>query len=61
MKNIIFKTIRKIVFSIGIIYGIDTMLNSIGIYLPINIYTISISTILGIPGIISLFAIFYLT
>ena len=52
--------LKRIVFAFGIIYGIDLMLKNVGVYLPINIFTISIITLLGAPGLISLFAIFYL-
>lgn len=53
--------LRKIVFAFGMIYGINTMLQSVNVYLPINILTISITTVLGVPGLLSLFAIFYIT
>ncbi len=52
--------LRKIVFAFGIIYGINIMLKNVGIYLPLNIFTISITTILGAPGLLSLFALLYL-
>lgn len=56
----IIKIIKKVVFAFGILYGINILLNSINIMIPINICTLGISTILGIPGVLSLFAIFFI-
>ena len=52
--------LRKIVFAFGILYGINIMLKNVGVYLPINIFTISVTAFLGAPGLLSLFAISYL-
>ncbi len=52
--------LRKIVFAFGIIYGINTMLQSVNVYLPINLITISTTALLGVPGLLSLFAVFYI-
>ncbi len=52
--------LKKVVFAFGIIYGIDVMLKNVGVYLPINIYTVSITSFLGVPGLLSLFAVFYI-
>ncbi len=52
--------LRKIVFSFGIIYGINIMLKNVGIYIPINFFTLGFTTFLGAPGLLTLFAISYL-
>ncbi len=52
--------LKKLVFAFGIIYGINLILNKVGIYLPINVTTLSITTFLGAPGLISLFTILYI-
>ena len=49
--------IKKIVFSFGLIYGVNIILNKVGIYIPINYITLGVTTILGVPGLLSLFAI----
>ncbi len=54
------KFLRKIVFAFGIIYGVNLMLKNVEIYLPINFVTVGITTFLGVPGLLSLFAIFYI-
>ncbi len=60
MKNKLGTILKKIIFAFGIIYGINVMLQKVNINLPINIYTIGITSILGIPGLLSLFAILYI-
>jgi len=60
LKNKLGTSLKKIVFAFGIIYGINVILKSVGIYIPINIITIAITSFLGIPGLLSLFTIFYI-
>lgn len=60
MKNKLGSLLKKIVFGFGIIYGINVMLKNVGVYLPINIITVGITSFLGVPGLLSLFAIFYI-
>lgn len=60
MKNKLGTVIKKVVFSFGIIYGINIMLKNVGIYLPINIITLGITSFLGVPGLLSLFTIFFI-
>ena len=52
--------IKRVIFAFGVIYGINVMLNKVGIFLPINIITILITSILGVPGLLSLFALFFI-
>ena len=60
MKTKLISIIKKIVFSIGIIYGINVILKNVGIFVPINIYTVGLTSMLGVPGLLSIFAILYL-
>lgn len=57
MLNKLVKLIKKIVFAFGIIYGVDVLLKKVGVYIPINYITVGITTFLGVPGLLSLFAI----
>ena len=52
--------LRKTVFAFGLIYGVNIMLKNVGVYLPINYLTVGITIFLGVPGLLSLFAILYL-
>ena len=60
MKSILGKSLKKIIFAFGLLYGIDIMLNKVGIYLPINVVTVAITAFLGTPGLLSLFTILHL-
>lgn len=60
MKSKLGTILKRLVFAFGIIYGVNVMLKNVGIYIPINIITIGITSFLGVPGLLSLFAIFYI-
>lgn len=60
MKSKLGTILKRLVFAFGIIYGINVVLKSVGIYIPINVITIGITSFLGVPGLLSLFAIFYI-
>ena len=55
----IIKVIKKIIFSILIIYGLDVILSGFNIIVPLNIYTIGIVSLLGFPGLIMLALSFF--
>ena len=52
--------IKKILFAFGLIYGINIVLKNTGVYIPINIITLCITSFLGVPGLLSIFAIFFI-
>lgn len=52
------KTIKRIIFSFVTLYTIGIILNWLDIFVPINIFSLSISSILGFPGIISLLLVY---
>lgn len=58
--NMIGTILKKIVFAFGIIYGINIILKNVGIYIPINLITLAVTSFLGVPGLLSIFAIFFI-
>ncbi len=58
--KIIKKIFRNVLFSFGVIYGLNILLDSMNIFIPINIPTILVSSLLGVPGILSLYSIFFI-
>lgn len=60
MKNKLGTLLKKIVFAFGLIYGINLILGKVGICIPINYITLSMTTLLGVPGLLSIFAIFFI-
>jgi hypothetical protein len=49
--------IKKLLFSFFLLFGLNVMIKSLGIILPINWVNIIAITILGIPGLIGLLTI----
>ena len=50
--------IRKVCTSIFILYGLNFILSSINIVIPINVVSILVVTLLGFPGLFSLILMF---
>ncbi|MBQ1495779.1 MAG: pro-sigmaK processing inhibitor BofA family protein [Bacilli bacterium] len=57
--KLLFKIIKKVSVSIGLLYSYNIFMSQYNIPIPINIYTIAITYVLGIPGFIGLI-LFYL-
>ncbi|MBO4600876.1 MAG: pro-sigmaK processing inhibitor BofA family protein [Bacilli bacterium] len=60
MINIITKCLRKILISFLIINGFNCICGNILMFIPVNILTILIVALLGIPGIISINLIYFI-
>jgi len=58
MLKKIFNLLKKIVFSAFLIYGYNLLAAPLNIIIPINIITVGFITVLGLPALISLIAIF---
>lgn len=52
--KLLMKIIRNIVFGIFGIYSINVLFSTININLPINLFTLSMSSFLGVFGIITI-------
>lgn len=57
MLRKIFNIIKKIVVSAFILYGYNLLVGPLNLYIPINIITVLLLTIFGIPSLISLIVI----
>lgn len=57
LKKVI-KVIRKICFAFLFLYGINVLLSSMNILIPINVPTVVTVSMLGTPGFISLFVVY---
>ena len=58
MGTFLKKILKRIIFSFVALYTIGILLNWLDIFVPINLFSLSISSILGIPGIISLVLVY---
>lgn len=54
MLKKLFKFIKKIILSIFVLYGYNLISQSLGIIIPINLYTVLLLSILGIPALFAL-------
>lgn len=52
--------IKKIVFSVFLIYGFNLIASPLNLIIPINIITVGLITILGVPALLSLIAIYFI-
>ena len=53
--------VRKICTSVFVIYGLNLILSSINIFIPINIINVGVVSLLGFPGLFSLILMFFVT
>lgn len=52
-----FKIIRKIIFTVLLLYGYNLIMAPLDMMIPINIITVGLITILGIPALLALIVI----
>lgn len=60
MTKKIIKVVRKICIAFVMLYGLNLILSSVNIFIPINIITITLVSLLGTPGILGLVATYFL-
>lgn len=56
MKKI-YGLLKRIIISAFLLYSFNLVMSPLNILIPINLITVSILVVLGIPGLISLFII----
>lgn len=60
MLKSLFNLLKKIVFSVFLIYGFNLIASPLNLIIPINIITVGAITILGVPALLSLIAIYFI-
>ena len=60
MVKIIFNVVKRLIFAIILLYSLDLFLSLANIIIPINVISIIIVCILGIPGLLTLVGLFFL-
>lgn len=60
MVNKIIKVLRKICIAFVMLYGLNIILSTTDIFIPINIITITLVTLLGMPGILGLVLTYFI-
>lgn len=60
MLKIFNNYIKRITFSMGIIYSFNIIMQEVGIYIPFNIVSITVIFVLGLPGLLSIIGILFI-
>ncbi len=60
MINKLLNVVKKVIFAFLLLYGLNLLVNSFNVVIPINLFTISTITVLGVPGLVSLIAMFFI-
>ncbi len=53
--------VKKFIFAFLLLYGLNLCINSLNVVIPINVFTLGTVTFLGVPGLVSLVAMFFMT
>lgn len=59
MLKIIFNLVKKVVFAIFLLYGLNLTLNTLNIIIPINLISIMIVSLFDFVGIFSLIVLYF--
>ena len=59
MLKKLFKIIKRVIISFFLLYGYNLLVQPIGLILPINIYTVGIISLLGVPSMLALIFIMF--
>lgn len=60
MLKKVYAVIKKIVFAFLMLYGLNYFISSLQIYIPINVITVGVVSLLGIPGLSSLIILYFI-
>ena len=52
--------IKKITFSIGVIYSFNIIMQEVGMFIPLNLTSITVIFMLGFPGLLSIIGILFI-
>lgn len=58
MKIIVF-VLKRIIFAFCIIYAFNMVVVGLELFIPMNVTTLSVVSILGIPGLLALVGVYY--
>ncbi len=61
MLKIVQMVVKKVIFAFLLLYGLDLCVNSLNVVIPINLFTIGTVSCLGVPGLVSLIVMFFMT
>lgn len=56
--KIIYRVLKKVVIALCMLYTINLIVSKIGIIIPINVTSITITSILGLPAVLGLIVLY---
>ena len=59
MLKIIFNVVKKVIFAIFLLYGLNITLNALNVVIPINYISIFFVSLFDIPGLRSLIVLYF--
>lgn len=59
MKKVIFTVLKKVVFAICVVYAFNMLASGLKIFIPINVFTVSVVSFLGLSGLLALVAVYF--
>ena len=59
MLKMIFNVVKKVIFAIFLLYGLNITLNVLNVVIPINYISIFFVSLFDIPGLISLIVLYF--
>lgn len=60
MKEKVVAVFKKVSFAFLMLYGFNLIVSSVDIFLPINVVSVGTVSVLGIPGLLSLVAMYFI-
>ena len=57
MLKVMIKILKRIIISSFLLYGYNLIVQPLGLSIPINIITVGVLTILGVPALLALISI----
>lgn len=52
--------LKRVVLAFCFIYGFDFIATGLNIFIPLNVVTISLVSILGLPGLLALMGVYFI-
>ena len=60
MKEKLVAVFKKVSFAFLALYGFNLIVSAVDIFLPINVISVGTVSVLGIPGLLSLVAMYFI-
>lgn len=59
MKKWIIEVVKRVVIAICLVYAFNTLVAGLKIFIPINFITVGVVSLLGMSGLLSLVALYF--